>query len=71
MPRDTLSRVSAYDDLFSFIAIPLSQLAVGPLTASVGAPRLAVLCGLAYVVAALLPLLNREVRETSRTSRTP
>ncbi|HEX5995551.1 MAG TPA: MFS transporter [Jiangellales bacterium] len=69
VPRDTLSRVSAYDDLFSFIAIPLSQLAVGPLAASVGAPRLAVMCGLGYVAAALLPLLSREVRETTPTSR--
>ncbi len=62
VPRDTLSRVSAYDDLFSFIAIPASQLAVGPLAGALGAPRLAVICAIAYVVASLLPLLNREVR---------
>ena len=67
VPGDALSRVSAYDDLFSFIAIPLSQLAAGPLAASIGAPRLAVMCGLGYVVAALLPLLSREVRRTTGT----
>lgn len=66
VPAAALSRVSAYDDLLSFIAIPLSQLAVGPLAASMGASRLAVLCGLGYVVAALLPLLSTEVREASR-----
>ncbi|WP_433789231.1 MFS transporter [Actinoplanes sp. CA-252034] len=62
VPREALSRVSAFDDLFSFVAIPLSQLAVGPLAAAVGAGRVAVLCGVAYLVAALLPLLGEEMR---------
>ena len=62
VPRDTLSRVASFDDLFSFAAIPLSQLAVGPLVAAIGASRLALLCGVGYLVASLLPLLSREVR---------
>ncbi|MEV6348357.1 hypothetical protein [Actinoplanes sp. NPDC051851] len=53
----------ANDDLFSFIAIPLSQLATGPLAAVLGAGRLAVLCGVVYLIAALLPLLSRETRQ--------
>jgi hypothetical protein len=69
VPREALSRVAAYDDLFSFIAIPLSQLATGPLAAAVGAARLAVACGVTYVVAALLPLLSREVRAPEPRSR--
>jgi hypothetical protein len=63
VPREALSRVSAFDDLFSFIAIPLSQLATGPLAAALGAGRLALLCGAAYLIAALLPLLSRETRQ--------
>jgi MFS family permease len=62
VPRESLSRVSAYDDLFSYAAIPLSQLAVGPLATTIGAARLAVLGGLGYIVASLIPLLSREVR---------
>jgi MFS family permease len=63
VPREALSRVSAFDDLFSFIAIPLSQLATGPLAAALGAGRLALLCGVTYLIAALLPLLSRETRQ--------
>jgi predicted MFS family arabinose efflux permease len=63
VPREALSRVSAFDDLFSFIAIPLSQLATGPLAAALGARRLVLLCGAAYLIAALLPLLSRETRQ--------
>ncbi|GAA0528166.1 MFS transporter [Paractinoplanes ferrugineus] len=63
VPREALSRVSAFDDLFSFIAIPLSQLATGPLAAALGAGQLALLCGVAYAIAALVPLLSRETRQ--------
>ncbi|WP_239166826.1 MFS transporter [Actinoplanes italicus] len=63
VPREALSRVSAFDDLLSFIAIPLSQLAAGPLAAALGAGRVAGLAGVAYLGAALLPLLSREVRQ--------
>jgi MFS family permease len=62
VPREALSRVAAFDDLFSYAAIPLSQLAAGPLAAAIGAHRLALLCGLAYAVAALMPLASREIR---------
>jgi MFS family permease len=63
VPRDALSRVSAFDDLFSFIAIPLSQVATAPLAAALGAGRLALLCGVAYLIAALVPLLSRVTRQ--------
>lgn len=62
VPREALSRVSAFDDLFSYLAIPLSQLATGPLAATLGAGRLALLCGVTYAVAALLPLISKEIR---------
>ncbi|AEV81436.1 major facilitator superfamily protein [Actinoplanes sp. SE50] len=62
VPREALSRVSSFDDLFSFIAIPLSQVAMGPLAAAAGAGRVVVVCGVAYVGACLLPFLSPEIR---------
>jgi MFS family permease len=63
VPEESLSRVAAYDELLSYVAIPLSQLAVGPLAAVYGAKEVSVACGVAYVVVSLLPLLSREVRD--------
>lgn len=63
VPEESLSRVSAYDDLLSYLAIPLSQLAVGPLAARYGAREVSVVCGIAVIVVCLAPLLSREVRE--------
>lgn len=62
VPEEALSRVAAYDELFSYVAIPLSQLAVGPLAAAYGAQEVSVVCGIAYVVVCLAPLANRDVR---------
>lgn len=62
VPEESLSRVAAYDDLLSYLAIPLSQLAVGPLAVMYGAKGVSIVCGVAFVVVCLLPLLSREVR---------
>lgn len=62
VPAESLSRVAAYDELLSYVAIPLSQLAVGPLAAAYGAQEVTAACGVAYIVVCLLPLLSREVR---------
>lgn len=62
VPEESLSRVAAYDDLLSYLAIPLSQLAVGPLAATYGAKEVSLACGIAFIVVCLLPLLSREVR---------
>lgn len=77
VPAECLSRVAAYDELLSYLAIPLSQLAVGPLAAAYGAKEVSVACGIAYVVVCLAPLLSREVRgegpapTTRRASSSP
>jgi MFS family permease len=63
VPEESLSRVAAYDDLLSYLAIPLSQLAVGPLAATYGAKEASIACGIAFVVVCLLPLLSREIRD--------
>lgn len=63
VPDESLSRVAAYDDLLSYLAIPLSQLAVGPLAARYGAKEVSVACGVAFIVVCLAPLLSRDVRD--------
>jgi hypothetical protein len=63
VPNESLSRVTAYDDLLSYLAIPLSQLAVGPLAATYGAKEVSTACGIAFIVICLSPLLSREVRD--------
>ncbi|WP_327321841.1 MFS transporter [Streptomyces sp. NBC_01210] len=62
VPQESLSRVAAYDDLLSFLAIPLSQIAVGPLSQAYGAREICIICGIAYMAACLFPLLNKQVR---------
>ena len=62
IPRDMLSRISSYDNLGSFIAIPAGQLAAAPLAAAFGAPKVALVGGLIYVVLALLPLTTSSMR---------
>ncbi|WUK73083.1 MFS transporter [Kribbella sp. NBC_00359] len=62
VPAEALSRVTAYDDLLSYLAIPVSQLAVGPLAQSYGATQVSIACGIAYIAACLIPLASRELR---------
>lgn len=62
VPLEVLSRVSAYDDLLAYVAIPLSQLAVGPAIQTFGAQKVAIFCGTGYAIASLAPLLTRSVR---------
>jgi MFS family permease len=69
VPEESLSRVAAYDDLLSYLAIPLSQLAVGPLATMYGAREVSTACGIAFIVVCLLPLLSREVRNSTGRAR--
>lgn len=62
VPTTSLSRVAAYDDLLSYLAIPISQLAVGHLAQAYGARQVSIACGIAYIAACLLPLASRELR---------
>lgn len=68
VPEEMLSRAYSYDQLGSFAAIPIGQLSVGPLVEVFGAETVLVTAGLAFIVLALLPLLNREVRGVARVS---
>ncbi|MER6514062.1 MFS transporter [Nonomuraea sp. NPDC001636] len=62
VPAHVLSRVSSYDDLLSYLAIPVGQLAVGLLADRFDGFRVAATAGLVYAAAALLPLASAAVR---------
>jgi len=63
-----LSRAYSYDALGSFVAMPIGQLAYGPLGAAFGYRDVLVWSGVAYVVIALLALTSRSVRTLDRRS---
>jgi MFS family permease len=62
VPNEMLSRVSSYDDLVSFVGVPLGQAAIGPIAAAFGNTQVALACGIIFLVAAALPLLAPSVR---------
>ncbi|MCF6379646.1 MFS transporter [Nocardioides KLBMP 9356] len=68
---DMLSRASSYDMLGSFIAMPIGQLAWGPLGAAFGNERVLVASGIAYAVICGLVLCSRSVRTLPRASAEP
>jgi MFS family permease len=70
VPDEMLSRVYSYDMLGSFVAIPIGQLAFGPLAATFGTQDVLLVGGLVYVAVALLTLTSRSVRELRRVSTT-
>lgn len=61
-----LSRAYSYDALGSFVAIPIGQLAWGPLGAAFGNSRVLVVSGIAYAAICLLVLTSRSVRDLPR-----
>ncbi|MGH3831531.1 MAG: MFS transporter [Pseudonocardiaceae bacterium] len=62
VPANALSRVSSYDNLLSYISIPIGQLCVGPLAHAFGGFRVALTAGVLYAVAAVAPLASSTVR---------
>lgn len=66
VPTDVLSRVSSYDMLGSFVAIPVGTLAYGWLATHVSLEALLVVSGILYAVLSLSALLSRSVRDLGR-----
>jgi len=62
IPADKLARVYSYDALGSFVAIPIGQVAAGPLALLVGFRTALVICCAVIVVSTLGMLLSRSVR---------
>jgi MFS family permease len=66
-----LSRAYSYDALGSFVAIPIGQIAYGPLGESFGYERVMVVSGVVYAVVVALVLCSRSVRTLHRAPLRP
>jgi MFS family permease len=64
--EDMLARAYSYDSLGSYIAMPIGQLAFGPLGATLGDAVVLAVSGVSYVAICLLTLLSRSVRGLPR-----
>lgn len=67
VPGDRLSRVSAWDQLGSFVVIPIGLTIAGPLAARVGTEEAILLFGALFLAVQSLALLSRDVRTLGRT----
>ena len=66
VPEAMLARAYSYDALGSFVAMPVGQVAFGPLGAAFGYHDVLVVSGIAYAVICLLTLSSRSVRDLRR-----
>ncbi len=62
VPRRSLSRVASYDELGSFAAVPLGQLAIVPIAAALGDRTVAMWGGVLFAALTLAALLSPAVR---------
>jgi MFS family permease len=70
IPPDMMSRATSFDDLGSWVAIPVGQLSVLPLAAVAGATRVALVGGVVYAAVGLLPLTVGAVRRLGSAAPT-
>ena len=68
IPNEYLSRVTSYDALGSFVAIPVGALAFGPLADAFGIRDVVITSGVAFGAISLLALLSRSVRDLPRAA---
>jgi MFS family permease len=68
VPDEMLSRAYSYDALGSFVAIPLGQLAFGPLGHVFGVQDVMLVSGVVYVSIAAATLCSRSVRDLGRAT---
>jgi MFS family permease len=71
IPVSVLSRVSSYDALGSFVAMPIGTFAYGWLATQVALEPLLVGSAIVYVVIALSALVSRSVRDLGRPESEP
>jgi MFS family permease len=62
VPEAMLSRIMAIDGFFSFVAMPLGQLAIGPLEQAISPGRAEVACAVVVVLTFVLGATNRSLR---------
>ncbi len=63
VPEEMLSRAYSYDALGSFVAIPIGQLAAGPVALALGLQHTILVAGIAYTLICVLTLASRSVRD--------
>ena len=68
VPDEMLSRAYSYDALGSFVAIPLGQLAFGPLGNVFGVQDVMLVSGVVYVLICAAALTSRSVRDLGRAT---
>jgi MFS family permease len=66
VPHRSLGKVASWDQLTSFIAMPLGNVLAGPLSAAFGIDPVLVVCSLVLLGSSLAPLLARGSRELTR-----
>lgn len=66
VPEEKLSRVFSYDALGSYVALPVGQLAAGPLAAVFETRTVVTACGVLVGCVALFSVADRSVRELRR-----
>jgi MFS family permease len=71
IPDEQLSRAYSYDALGSFAAMPLGQLAYGPLGELFGYAEVLTVSGVLYVLISLATLASRSVRDLPRRPTAP
>jgi hypothetical protein len=62
VPPELLARLTAYDMLGSFIAIPLGEVAAGPVSHAIGVRPTLLACGLVIVAAVAAMVASPSVR---------
>ena len=71
VPHDRLSRVSSYDALGSFVAIPVGQVLAGPVSDAIGIEATLWLAVVVFVIPVAACLLVPDVRRLERTDLAP
>jgi len=66
VPPERLARVYSYDALGSYLAIPLGEVAVGPIAERVGIGPTLVGCAALIAAATLTALVSNDVRQLRR-----
>lgn len=72
VPQEKLSRVFSYDALGSFVAIPIGQIAAGPLASAFGTSRVITASGVTVLALCLATLIDpsvRNLRNSEQSSR--
>ena len=67
VPPELLARLTSYDMVGSFIAIPVGEVAAGPVSHAIGVRPTLVTCGLVTVAAIVAMISNPSVRNLTET----